>query len=83
MTPNYLISVKRTAAQTAAAFLVTQAARAGLELPGDMLTDLIFGGMFVSYYAVYRLVELRWPHLLKVLGSDMQPEYVEAVRDDV
>ena len=81
MTPNYLISVKRTAAQTAAAFLVAQAARAGVDLPGDLLSDLLFSGLFVTYYAVYRLVEQRWPHLLRFLGAEWQPEYLPVGTD--
>jgi hypothetical protein len=78
MNPNYLISIKRTAAQTAAAWLITQAARAGIDLPGDMVTDLIFTGIFLAYYTAYRYVESRWPHLLTFLGSTLQPMYVDA-----
>ena len=82
MTGSYLISVKRTAAQTAAAWVVAQAARAGIDLPGDALTDLFFSALFVGYYALYRVVEQKYPELLKFLGSGAQPVYVD-VRADV
>lgn len=81
MTPAYLISVKRTAAQTFAAFVVAQAARVGLDLPGDLVSDLAFGALFVGYYAAYRLVEQRWPEAVRLLGAGWQPEYLPTGMD--
>jgi len=81
LTGSYLISVKRTAAQAAAAWVVAQAARAGIDLPGDALSDLFFTGLFVAYYAAYRVVEQKYPQLLKLLGSGAQPVYVDPSAD--
>ena len=81
MTSSYLISVKRTAAQAAAAWVVAQAARAGIDLPGDALTDLFFTGIFVAYYALYRIAEQKFPQLLRLIGSGAQPVYVDPLAD--
>ena len=75
MNPSYIISVKRTAAQAATAWLVAQAARAGIELPGDAISDLIFAAIFTVYYIGYRAIEQRYPKLLKALGATQQPNY--------
>lgn len=75
MNANYLISLKRTVAQAAAAWVVTQGARYGVELPGDAISDAVFALMFVGYYAGYRLAEQRFPHVLKFLGAASQPVY--------
>lgn len=81
LTGSYLISVKRTAAQAAAAWVVAQAARAGIDLPGDALTDLFFTGIFIAYYALYRVIEQKYPDLLRLLGSGAQPVYVDPTAD--
>lgn len=75
MNPNYIISVKRTLAQTATAWAVAQAARFGIELPGDAISDLIFAAIFSLYYVGYRFLEQRYPNVLKFLGSTTQPNY--------
>lgn len=75
MNPNYLMSVKRTLSQAAAAWLVAQAARIGIELPGDAISDLLFAGLFSVYYAGYRFAEQRWPDALALLGATNQPTY--------
>lgn len=75
MNPNYLISLKRTAAQTAAAWAVAQGARLGIDLPGDAISDAVFAVMFTGYYAGYRFLEQRYPELLRFLGSGNQPVY--------
>ena len=81
LTGSYLISVKRTAAQAAAAWVVAQAARAGIDIPGDALTDLFFTGIFIAYYVIYRAVEQRFPEALRLLGSGAQPVYVDPSSD--
>jgi len=60
---------------------VAQAARAGIDLPGDALTDLFFTGIFVAYYALYRLAEQKYPSLIRLLGSGAQPVYVDVGAD--
>jgi hypothetical protein len=75
MNPNYLISVKRTVAQVAAAWVVAQAARLGIELPGSAVSDLLFAGLFALYYVIYRAVEQRFPDALALFGSALQPMY--------
>lgn len=76
MSNNYVVSVKRTVAQAGAAWVVAQAARAGVELPGDAISDALFAVMFALYYALYRLLEQRFPDALALLGSSLQPVYV-------
>jgi hypothetical protein len=78
MNPNYLISVKRTLAQTAAAWVVAQAARFGVDLPGDAISDLVFALLFGLYYVVYRSLEQHFPEALKFLGAATQPVYEPA-----
>lgn len=75
MNANYLISVKRTLSQAAAAWVVAQVARIGIDLPGDAISDLVFAGLFSVYYAGYRFAEQRWPDALALLGGTVQPSY--------
>lgn len=72
---NYLISVQRTVAQTGAAWIVAQAARIGVELPGDALTDAIFALTFAIVYAIYRAIESRYPEIARMLGTTRLPYY--------
>lgn len=72
---NYLISVQRTVAQSGAAWLVTQAARFGVELPGDAVTDAVFALTFAVFYAIYRLIEDRYPEIARLLGTTRLPHY--------
>lgn len=73
---NYLISVQRTIAQAAAAWIVTQGARYGVELPGDALTDAVFALTFALFYAIYRAVEVRFPEIARILGTVRLPDYL-------
>jgi len=85
---NYLISVQRTVAQSGAAWIVAQAARFGVDVPGDALTDAIFALTFAIFYAIYRLIEDRFPEVARILGASRPPHYdvdtgvVASVPDD-
>ena len=77
-TSDLLVSFQRTLVPIWAAWLVLQAARLGVDLPGSVVSDLVMSATASFYYGVVRPAEVRFPVLGVLLGSAKQPVY-EAV----
>ena len=75
---DFLLSVRRTIVPIVAAFVVLQAARVGIALPGDAVSDVIFAVIASTYYTSARAIETRFPQASVLLGSLLQPTYIDA-----
>lgn len=69
------ISLRRTLVPIVVGFLLSQAARAGLNLPADQLTGVVEALITGVYYSALRIVEMRWPQVGILLGALRQPRY--------
>lgn len=68
-------SLKRTLIPVWTAWIVMQAARAGVELPGNAVADLLLAVVTSAYYAVVRVAEQYYPGASRLLGDREQPFY--------
>ena len=73
--PNLLVSLRRTLVPVAVGFLLSQAARAGFDIPAEQLTGVLEALVTGSYYAVVRIAEQYAPALGILLGASKQPRY--------
>ena len=73
--PNLLVSLRRTLVPVAVGFLISQAARAGLDIPAEELTGVLEALVTGGYYAVVRIAEQYAPALGILLGASKQPRY--------
>lgn len=69
------VSLRRTLVPIVAGFLLAQAARIGLDIPADDLTGVLEALVTGAYYAVLRIVELRYPQVGVLLGALAKPRY--------
>lgn len=69
------VSLRRTFVPIVAGFLLAQAARIGLDIPADDLTGVLEALVTGAYYAVLRIVELRYPQVGVLLGALAKPRY--------
>lgn len=76
---DLLVSIQRTLVPIWAAWLGLQAARAGIEIPGSAITDLISAVVASAYYLVVRPLEVKFPQVGILLGSLKQPVYADSV----
>jgi hypothetical protein len=74
---DIVASIKRTLVPIWAAVVVAQAARVGIELPGDAVSDIILAAVASVYYMSVRLLEGRYPNLSVLLGDRKVPFYYE------
>ena len=77
---DIVASVKRTLVPIWAAVVVAQAARVGVDLPGDAVSDIVLALFASVYYTTVRVLETRYPQLSVLLGDRRVPFYVEVVR---
>ncbi len=75
---DVIASLKRTLVPIWAAVVVAQAARVGIDLPGDAVSDIILAVVASTYYSSVRVLESRYPHLSVLLGDRKVPVYFEA-----
>ena len=73
--PNLLVSLRRTLVPVLVGFLLSQAARAGFDIPAEQLTGVLEALVTGSYYAVVRIAEQYAPALGVLLGASKQPRY--------
>ena len=73
--PDLLISLRRTLVPVVVGFLLSQAARAGFDIPADQLTGVLEALVTGGYYAVVRIAEQYAPGLGVLLGASRQPRY--------
>jgi hypothetical protein len=73
--PNLLVSLRRTLVPVLVGFLLSQAARAGFNIPAEQLTGVLEALVTGSYYAVVRIAEQYAPVLGILLGASKQPRY--------
>jgi len=73
--PNLLVSLRRTLVPVVVGFLISQAARAGLDIPAEELTGVLEALVTGGYYAVVRIAEQYAPALGILLGASKQPRY--------
>ena len=73
--PNLLVSLRRTLVPVLVGFLLSQAARAGFDIPAEQLTGVLEALVTGSYYAVVRIAEQYAPALGILLGASKQPHY--------
>jgi hypothetical protein len=73
--PNLLVSLRRTLVPVLVGFLLSQAARAGFDIPAEQLTGVLEALVTGSYYAVVRIAEQYAPALGILLGASKQPRY--------
>ena len=73
--PDLLISLRRTLVPVVVGFLISQAVRAGFDIPADQLTGVIEALVTGGYYAVVRVAEQYAPALGVLLGASKQPRY--------
>lgn len=78
---DFLVSVRRTIVPIMAAYVVLQAARVGVAIPGDAVSDIIFAVIASLYYTSARAIETRFPQASVLLGSLLQPTYRDAQSD--
>jgi hypothetical protein len=74
---DVVASLKRTLVPVWAAVVVAQAARAGIDLPGDAVSDIILAVVASVYYSSVRVLEVRYPQLSVLLGDRRMPFYYE------
>lgn len=74
-TADLLTSLRRTLVPIVVGFLLSQATRAGFDIPADQLTGVIEALITGAYYALVRIVELYWPAAGVLLGASRQPRY--------
>jgi hypothetical protein len=79
---DILASIKRTLVPIWTAVIVAQAARVGVDLPGDAVSDIILAVVASCYYTGVRLLEARFPQISVLLGDRQVPFYYEVVRED-
>lgn len=79
---DILASIKRTLVPIWTAVIVAQAARVGIDLPGDAVSDIILAVVASAYYTGVRMLEVRFPQLSMLLGDRQVPFYYEVVRED-
>lgn len=72
---DIVASVKRTLVPIWAAVVVAQAARVGIDLPGDAVSDIILAVFASVYYTSIRVLEGRYPQLSVLLGDRKLPFY--------
>lgn len=58
-----LSSIIRTAVPVIAGVLLGWAAKIGLDLPGDAVTEIVTVVLTTAYYAAARFIEQTWPRL--------------------
>jgi hypothetical protein len=75
---DVIASLKRTLVPIWAAVVVAQAARVGIDLPGDAVSDIILAVVASAYYSSVRVLEVRYPQLSVLLGDRKVPVYFEA-----
>lgn len=73
--PDLLLSLRRTLVPVIVGFLLSQAVRAGFDIPADQLTGVIEALITGTYYAVVRVAEQYAPALGVLLGASKQPRY--------
>ena len=73
--PNLLVSLRRTLVPVVVGFLISQAARAGFDIPADELTGVLEALVTGGYYAIIRVAEQYAPALGILLGAPKQPHY--------
>ena len=73
--PNLLVSLRRTLVPVVVGFLISQAARAGFDIPADELTGVLEALVTGGYYAIIRVAEQYAPVLGILLGAPKQPHY--------
>ena len=78
---DVVASIKRTLVPIWAAVVVAQAARVGVDLPGDAVSDIILAVVASVYYTSVRVLETRYPQLSVLLGDRKIPFYYEVVTD--
>lgn len=78
---DVVASIKRTLVPIWAAVVVAQAARVGIDLPGDAVSDIILAVVASAYYSSLRVLETRYPQLSVLLGDRRVPFYYEVVAD--
>jgi hypothetical protein len=78
---DVIASIKRTLVPIWAAVVVAQAARVGIDLPGDAVSDIILAVVASAYYTSVRVLETRYPQLSVLLGDRKVPFYYEVVVD--
>jgi len=81
-TTDILASIKRTLVPIWTAVVVAQAARIGIDLPGDAVSDIILAVVASGYYAGVRVLETRFPQVSVLLGDRQMPFYYEVVQED-
>lgn len=74
---DIVASVKRTLVPIWAAVVVAQAARVGIDLPGDAVSDIILAVFASVYYTSIRVLEGRYPQLSVLLGDRKLPFYYD------
>lgn len=70
-----LTSLVRTIVPVVVAFVVTQAARLGVEIDEATTAEFVMMAVFAVYYTLARVAERHWPVLGLLLGSRRQPTY--------
>ena len=75
-TNDVLTSLRRTLVPLAVGYLLAQAARAGFDIDEGQLTGVIESLVTGAYYAVVRLLEVKWPQVGVLLGATRQPIYL-------
>lgn len=73
--PDLLLSLRRTLVPVAVGFLLSQAARAGFDIPAESLTGVLEALVTGGYYAALRIAETYWPAAGVLLGASKQPRY--------
>lgn len=74
---DVVASLKRTLVPIWAAVVVAQAARVGIDLPGDAVSDIILAVVASAYYSSVRVLEVRYPQLSVLLGDRRLPFYYQ------
>jgi hypothetical protein len=74
---DVVASIKRTLVPIWAAVVVAQAARVGIDLPGDAVSDIILAVVASAYYSSVRVLEVRYPQLSVLLGDRRLPFYYQ------
>lgn len=72
---DYIISVIRTLSPLVAGYVLTYAARAGLELDSNTTVMLVFALLSGLYYVTVRALEAKFPVFGILLAWKLQPEY--------
>lgn len=77
---DMLISMVRTIVPLIAGFILTLAARAGIDISGELATMFTYTIVTGVYYALIRILEVKFPWFGILLGWKAEVKYADTSR---